>query len=401
MMSDREWSPENLDVGVARTPGDALQLRRLAHECSERAAALPPLAFRRYVDECAATIADPMARQVFLAHAESLFQQRMNRHLDEEVMRLQEVLGAVSAELATISRQLLVPLGLDAGEDMPITGQQRAAMALPNAIEASLGVVRERMGAVRRDMAEAAATQQRLLPRSAQVTTQAAQLAAYYRPASACGGDWWTHARLPGGKLLVVVGDVTGHGPAAAILTGVAKAACEMAVADTPELRPDELLQRMNRVFYSLLQGEVLMTCVASVIDPGIGTGVGTVLTARAGHPYPYVLHGRGAERDLRQIVVKGSPLGATDHADFECVAYPIAAGDLLLWYSDGVPECAGKSPGEVFREKRLQALLRGSEAGNAMRLRDDVVAALMAFSEGTVVDDDITLVAGMALPMA
>ncbi len=71
--------------------------------------------------------------------------------------------------------------------------------------------------------------QQMLVPAKDVIVRPFVRLAGHFHPASECGGDWWTAHDLPDQKVLTVIGDVTGHGIASAIITGAAKAACDLA----------------------------------------------------------------------------------------------------------------------------------------------------------------------------
>ena len=69
--------------------------------------------------------------------------------------------------------------------------------------------------------------QESLLPPSTLIDARCLRLRGFFRSASICGGDWWSYAELPGGKVLVVIGDVTGHGVSSAMITAAAKSCCD------------------------------------------------------------------------------------------------------------------------------------------------------------------------------
>jgi len=84
--------------------------------------------------------------------------------------------------------------------------------------------------AVRKELEVSGAAQQLLIPPQAVIDLPPLRFAGHFQSADECGGDWWTVAALPRGRALVVVGDVTGHGIAAALITCAAKATCELAL---------------------------------------------------------------------------------------------------------------------------------------------------------------------------
>src|SRR5207248_6435076 len=110
--------------------------------------------------------------------------------------------------------------------------------------------------------------QETLVPPSDLVTRPFVNLAGYFLPASQCGGDWWTVHDMPDGRVLVVIGDVTGHGVPSAMITAAAKAACDVVrTLDGVHLTPGRLLQVINRAIFEAARRKFVMTCFASIID--------------------------------------------------------------------------------------------------------------------------------------
>jgi serine phosphatase RsbU (regulator of sigma subunit) len=213
------------------------------------------------------------------------------------------------------------------------------------------------------------------------------RLASHFQPASECGGDWWGFYSLPGGRDLVVVGDVTGHGVAAAIMTGVAKAACELLCHTWgAELTSAELLRLMNVAFCRSAQQVIITRCCAAMFEPGSGI----VSLASAGHPFPYLIR----EGYVQPLAVRGQPFGASLDATYEPLELPFHARDMFVWFTDGVIERENEA-GELFSERRLRAACQRGHAGGAESIRDSVVQALNDFAGGRSAGDDITLVAG------
>ena len=98
--------------------------------------------------------------------------------------------------------------------------------------------------------------------------------------------DWWTWAELVGGKILVVIGDVTGHGVPSAMITAAAKASCDVArYVHNDDVTVTTLLEIMNHAIFESAQRRFVMTCFASIID----TKARTITYANAGHNFPYL----------------------------------------------------------------------------------------------------------------
>lgn len=160
------------------------------------------------------------------------------------------------------------------------------------------------------------------------------ELAASYRPVEPeveIGGDWYDLVPVAGGRLLLVVGDVAGHGlPAAALMGRVRNATRAYAVED-PD--PASVLERLDRLV-SLLEPGAMVTAVAALHDPGNNE----LRIARAGHLPPLVVEpGRADVLD----VAGGPPLGVQPgRLPVATVALPVRAAVLL--FTDGLVERRG-----------------------------------------------------------
>jgi sigma-B regulation protein RsbU (phosphoserine phosphatase) len=239
--------------------------------------------------------------------------------------------------------------------------------------------------ALDRELSVARTVQQLLVPPTETVTGSVLRVASHFQPAAECGGDWWGFYMLPGGRDLVVVGDVMGHGIASAIMTGVAKAACELACHMLGEaLAPEELLRLMNVAFCRSAQQRMMMTCCAALFDKDLG--IATV--AGAGHPFPYLVR----DGVVQPIAAQGQPFGAELGAAYEAVDLEIRPKDLFVFYTDGLVE-RENAPGEQFSERRLRAACQRASSGGAPAVRDSIVQALNDFAGSKSAGDDITLV--------
>ncbi|MFC3735960.1 PP2C family protein-serine/threonine phosphatase [Paractinoplanes deccanensis] len=145
------------------------------------------------------------------------------------------------------------------------------------------------------------------------------------------GGDWYCAQELADGRVLLAVGDVAGHGLAAA--NGMAHlrfaliAWLSIGVHD-----PALLLRHLNRLCGQL---RLTGTAVLGVFDPATRE----LAWGRAGHAAP-LLARSGAARPLE--LPEGLLLGADDAAAYEISKPVLAAGDLLLLYTDGLVERRG-----------------------------------------------------------
>jgi serine phosphatase RsbU (regulator of sigma subunit) len=274
--------------------------------------------------------------------------------------------------------------------------QQHATAALVYARMARQAATRVE---VDKEVELAATVQRAFVPGSDTVRSSGLAVSGIYAPASRCGGDWWSVHPVPGGGVLILIGDVTGHGVPAAMVTAAAKG-CYDAAQRLMGARIDlvYLLELLDAAVRRAGAGEFHMTCFATLVDPAAGT----VTYANAGHVIPYLCRATGPGAcDLEVLVSRGNPLGAGHAAEFRAESRTIREGDLLIWYTDGLVECTNGTRAQ-FGDRRMQRILR--KAGPVPEphlVRDQLVRAAHAFMDGHPPDDDITLVVARIEPPA
>ncbi|TDQ50253.1 SpoIIE family protein phosphatase [Actinorugispora endophytica] len=162
-------------------------------------------------------------------------------------------------------------------------------------------------------------------------------VAVRYRPAEKehlVGGDWYDTVVLPGGRVLLVVGDVAGHGIEAA--TGMVALRNALRGLATTGAGPGRLLSWLNTVATHLTD-RVTATAVCGVYDPGSRT----LRWARAGHLPPVLVRGGSA---VTLPLLEGILLGAAPDAEYEEESRTLEPGDVLLMYTDGLIERRDRS---------------------------------------------------------
>ncbi|MDP5182628.1 SpoIIE family protein phosphatase [Blastococcus sp. BMG 814] len=220
-----------------------------------------------------------------------------------------------------------------------------------------------------------------------------AELAAAYRPggtASTVGGDFYDLVELDDSSWLLVIGDVQGTGPVAASLTAAVRYGIRAAAVRTSD--PAEVLRTANAVL--LRQGTPNGTCTAAcVLARRTGDRI-DLRTASAGHPLPLVLRsGTGA---VEEVGTPGTLLGSFPEVDLPVAGASLAAGDVLVLYSDGVTEAryrARTGDLEFFGEERLRSLLAASRGAGAADIAGRVEASALEFQSGHPADDLAVLV--------
>ena len=214
-------------------------------------------------------------------------------------------------------------------------------------------------------------------------------------PASSCGGDWWMVRELSGDRVLVVIGDATGHGIHSAMIAATARGAVEaLAVQNERQLTPEQVLRAIDSAIRNVGKHHVLMTAFATVID----TRIGTLHYANAGQNFPYIMRCDAERRldDAHILATGGNPLGDEEiPVDIRSGVRELQPGDVFVCFTDGLVERRNEE-GVLFGDRRLLRLLRTQSVDD-----DQALIALGKLVERSVEDydqahdaeDDVTLV--------
>lgn len=205
-------------------------------------------------------------------------------------------------------------------------------LAIAPEIGRQIAPIIETMERLQRARSHTATLQRSLLP-SELPEHFGIQLAAQYLPAEselAVGGDWYDVIELADGALLLAIGDVVGHGAAAAGLTGQLRTALRIGTTDRRTVA--ELLGMLDRYIAGLGNADVATTLLVR-----IDRNANTMEWASAGHPPP-LLHRRDGTVEFA-VGPAGPPLGALMHPTFPGHHEQLRPGDSLLLYTDGLVE--------------------------------------------------------------
>jgi phosphoserine phosphatase RsbU/P len=244
-----------------------------------------------------------------------------------------------------------------------------------------------------RAIASIADVQRLLLPDNPRI--RGLNYAFHYQPAAVAAGDYYDLMPLNDGVPAafldqagvdawgVMLADVSGHGPAAAMEAVQFDAILRTYQGDEAPGGPAGALTYANRYFFSRRPRRHFLTVFAALHRPDLGT----LTYCSAGH-HPALL--RRGNAVLRIGEDGDIPLGIDRSAQFRNQACAVRPGDTLVLCTDGVLE-AVDAGGEPFGIERLQSLL-ATGAQDCTALRDELVAALHAHQGGEVGVDDQTL---------
>lgn len=242
------------------------------------------------------------------------------------------------------------------------------------------------------ELQTAAAVQHHLLPKKLP-QHQRLDLGTHYQSTSETCGDWYGFMTSFKSHLYVLIGDVTGHGASAALVTATASSACHLleemysegVALDTAPPLPSTLMNYLNH----------------AVFDTGNPTHFMTFLIARlnletleltfsnAGHCTPLLFR----NKRMKHLLNLNPWLGAQRHQKFGDSSFALESGDILYFYTDGLTEAANLD-NEMWGERRLVSYLKSCPDASPQALVSGSVQKMQTWRGARPLDDDISLVA-------
>ncbi len=184
-------------------------------------------------------------------------------------------------------------------------------------------------------------------------------IAGYYEPASECGGDWWHYCEI-GSKIFLWIGDATGHGAPAALITSAAKSAST--IIERLNISPAKALELLNRSIFDVSKGRIMMTFFLASFD----VETGELTYCNASHEAPFLIRkmdGELKKKDLELLNEVNNPrLGQARDSVYKQTSVHLGAGDSIFFYTDGIPDI--QNPGkEAWGERNfIKALIAASK---------------------------------------
>jgi len=209
-------------------------------------------------------------------------------------------------------------------------------------------------------------------------------VAVRYVPAASVAGDFYDFLPVDGGRLTVVVADVSGHGVPAALIASMIKVAVAAQAADAES--PARMLTGMSRIFSGQLKSQFITAACLCVEPPA-----GRLTWAGAGHPPPLLWRAR--ESAVRELAGGGPILGRFGRARYSETSEPLEPGDRVLLFTDGIPEARDRS-GEPFGDARLQEHLAGHAGLPVEALADSLLQQISTWTGASGgFEDDLTVI--------
>ncbi|MBS1960510.1 MAG: SpoIIE family protein phosphatase [Bdellovibrionales bacterium] len=176
--------------------------------------------------------------------------------------------------------------------------------------------------------------------------------------ASECGGDYWQHANL-NPYLVTIMGDVTGHGASAALVTALIHGIFTSTVRDLQHMSLNDpaqdiigpIIRNIHAGLKASAGENASFTCLLSVID----TRTQKMFLQNAGNPFPYLY--RDSTQKFESLKQKNSiPLGDVEPT-IEPIEVDIVKGDRLFLYTDGLFDVRLNDQNKIHKKEFFEEL--------------------------------------------
>ncbi len=224
--------------------------------------------------------------------------------------------------------------------------------------------------------------QKDLLPDS-EPDTAGYDIAARSIPAQMVGGDYYDFIDKVDGSLAICLGDVSGKGlPASLLMANLQATLRGQTLIQGPV---HESVARSNKLLFQSTDPEKFATLFLGVLD----TTSHKLSFCNAGHEIPFIV---SADKDPVRLETGGMALGVLDEFPYQEDTVQLRAGDLLIIYSDGIPDATNEFD-HPFGEEKMLSMVNELREKPAMAIIDGIIAAVQEHEGDTEQLDDLTLV--------
>lgn len=227
-----------------------------------------------------------------------------------------------------------------------------------------------------------------LLPRAELArVSPAVEIDAMLQSAKTVGGDLYDAFAFDDGRVCFLVGDVTGKGVPASLFMALSKA-LSRSLLMRPATPLDTAVEEINKELSHDNRQAMAVSLLVGVLTPSDGR----LDLMSAGHENPLVV---GPDRTVREIRLDGGPpLCVDEHFPYPVETHRLAAGETLIFFTDGLTE-AQAPDGRLFdRGEVLAAVADAAAAPTLNAMVDGLVARVRAFEAGGEPSDDLTVLA-------
>jgi sigma-B regulation protein RsbU (phosphoserine phosphatase) len=264
---------------------------------------------------------------------------------------------------------------------------QQVATIIKNFLTHQKLIVEERLS---RELEIAAEIQESLLPaRLPQLG--GLSMAVSSMPASEVGGDFYDFVTIDDRHLIVIIGDVSGKGIPAAMLTSVTRTMLRVeAMRGEP---PHKIIQQANSVLLQdLSRADAFVTVFVAIID----TFEGRLTYASAGHTPTLLWQAEAAAIEL--LKATSPPIGIIGFQGSRSQTIALEPGDTLVFYTDGITEAHSPND-DLFGLNRLVYIVESRATDSPEVLQQYIQSEVVNFWRHSPGRDDATLLVIKILP--
>ena len=210
-------------------------------------------------------------------------------------------------------------------------------------------------------------------------------IASYFNPADAVGGDYFDYFDLGDGKIGIVIADVSGHGPSAALMMTMMKGVFHSTIPNLDSM--SDAMQEINAVLSRTLPQDIFITMLFMLFD-----SKNKVLQfSNAGHN-PFVYY-KSKDKSCQLFEFPGFALNLIPDATYSMQEIKLEADDLFILYTDGVTEAVDNNM-KMYNTDSLMNVTKENVSGSAIKIVREVKNDLYGFIGNTKQDDDIAFIA-------
>jgi len=207
------------------------------------------------------------------------------------------------------------------------------------------------------------------------------QIAGRSIPAELVGGDFYKYYKFDEGNFGIGIGDVSGHGLAAALSVRDVVIGLQMGLASEHKTVP--VLKKLNNVLYNTkFENNYISLFVGEIENDG------HLFYVNAGHPCPFVVN----NSEIVDLKPSGIVLGFLENIELHRLHFQLEPNSLLVLYTDGVTE-RENATGDHFDLDKLKKLVYENQKNRPSELIDLIFKSIYDFGNKMKWDDDATIV--------
>jgi sigma-B regulation protein RsbU (phosphoserine phosphatase) len=191
-------------------------------------------------------------------------------------------------------------------------------------------------------------------------------------------------------KVFLWIGDATGHGAPAALITSAAKSAAS--VLETLDFSAAKCMEFLNKSIYDVAKGKMMMTFFIACYD----SVTGELSYANASHESPFLIQrAKGSllkKKDLIPLNEVNNPrLGQARDTHYKQAKIHLNPGDRILFYTDGIPDIENLQKKSWGEREFIKSILQANQESAVQTSVQTMVAQFKEFRKNAPLKDDIT----------